>query len=84
MPYANLERDFCPGTRNAKMSKHKLFYGEKPSADKLKMCSDVCLSYDERRNTHLDARCRLGYFLGIDSKSGSYYFLDGETKALFT
>ena len=78
--YANLVRNFCPGSQNANMSKHELFYGKKPSADKLKIFGEVCLSYDERQKTKLDDRCRLGYFLGIDSKSGSYYFLDGETE----
>ena len=62
------------------MSKYELFYGEKPSADKLKIFGEVCMFYDERQRTKLDNRCRLGYFLGIDSKSGSYYFLDSDTK----
>ena len=78
--YANLVRNFCPGPRNAKMSKYELIYGEKPSVEKLNIFGEVCMSYDERQKTTLDNRCRLGYFLGIDSKSGSYYFLDGDTE----
>ena len=46
----------------------------------LKTFAKVCMSYDERQKTKLDNRCRLGYFLGIDSISGSYYFLDSDTE----
>ena len=50
MRYVDMVRNFCPGPRNSKMSKHEFFYDKKLGANKLTVLGKfLCPMMNDRK-----------------------------------